>query len=566
MRSEEKILLFQDLVKKSTREEISWFHGYCSAVLSNDFPKTEEALNGHTLAIKPTIIYGTESGNSKKVALNLQSFLKKKSVGSKVFDASQYPLHKFEKEELVLLIMSTQGEGEPPASAQKFYDFLHQEGLTFPNLRYAVLALGDSSYPLFCKAGEDIDIQLSNFQAKRLMDVHKCDIDFEEPSNLWITSLFEAVSNNSVSKKATSNGISIEKIGHKILAGKINEHINLNDNVSDKETFHIAIELEEPVAYQPGDVAGIYPENPPETIEKILALAGFDPDKQLHLHKKSGSIREHLLKNLNISYLSLETIRKYSKIVGQEIPQVRMDLQDLLRIYPVKEQAVFEEIIGLLNPVSPRLYSIASSPNAHEGEVHLTVARSPFYTPEGHEKFGICSDFLGHKSVDAEIQFFIRKNGHFRLPAPDKDIIMIGPGTGIARFRSFVAERDATGAPGRNWLFFGDRKFTENFLYQTEWQQFASTGVLTKVNLAWSRDGVEKNYVQHEILKEAEELIAWLDTGAYIYICGTKDPMSKDVESALRTILSNKNNWTDQESEQYLEDLAAKGRFQKDVY
>jgi len=566
MQTEDKILLFQDLVKKSSREEISWFHGYCSALLSKDFPTHETSTNGHALAIKPTIIYGTESGNSKKVALNLQSFLKQKGVSSKIFDASQYPLQKFEKEELVFLIISTQGEGEPPASAQKFYDFLHQDGRSFPKLKYAVLALGDTSYPLFCKAGADIDNQLSKYQSTKLLELQKCDTDFEESSNQWINTLFEVLLKNPVEKKAVTNGISIEKIGYKTLTGRIIEHINLNDNQSDKETFHIAIELEEPAMYEPGDVAGIYPENQPETVKKILTLTGVDPFKEFQLGKKSGTIREHLTKNLNISYLSLEIIRKYGKIVAQEIPEVRMDLQDLLRIYPIKSALEFEEILAILYPISPRLYSIASSPNAHESEIHLTVARSPFYTSEGLEKFGICSDFLGHKIQDSEIQFFIRKNGHFRLPAPDKDIIMIGPGTGIAPFRSFVSERDAKGASGRNWLFFGDRKFTENFLYQTEWQQFASTGVLTKVNLAWSRDGVEKNYVQHEILKEAEELVEWLDAGAYIYICGAKDPMSKDVESALRTILSQNKNWTDQESEQYLEDLAAKGRFQKDDY
>jgi sulfite reductase (NADPH) flavoprotein alpha-component len=565
MQTEDKILLFQDLIKKSSREEISWFHGYCSALLAGH-TKTEPSANGSLPDIKPTILYGTESGNSKKVALSLQSFLKKKQVHAKIFDASQYPLQKFGKEEYLFLIISTQGEGEPPASALKFYNFLHVEEDSLENLKYTVLALGDTSYPLFCKAGEDIDERLAKRKATRILEIRKCDTDFEETANEWIQDLTEALSQAKDSVKPSSNGAVKEKTGNKILTGTILEHVNLNDNLSDKETYHIAVEIEEGVSYYPGDVAGIYPENPAEVVEKILQLSGAEANKELTLAKKTGTIREHLTRTLNLSYLSVETIRKYAALAGQEIPEVRMDLQDLLRIYPLKNLADFESVLQILNPVSPRLYSIASSPSAHEGEIHLTVARSLFYTAENTKKFGVCSDFLAQKTVGSTLPLFIRKNAHFRLPNEDKDIVMIGPGTGIAPFRSFVAERDATGATGRNWLFFGDRKFTENFLYQTEWQQFQSTGVLTRINLAWSRDGKEKNYVQHELAKEAEELVSWIDGGAYLYICGTKDPMSRDVEETLISILSKHKNWTEQESAQFLEDLTAQGRYQKDVY
>jgi len=565
MQTEDKQSLFQELIKKSTREEISWFHGYCSALLAGDV-KTSESSNGHIPDIKPTIIYGTESGNSKKVATNLQSFLKKKQVQCKVFDASQYPVNKLEKEEYLFIIFSTQGEGEPPASALKFFNHLHSIDSNLSNLNYAVLALGDSSYPLYCKAGEDIDLQLAKLNASRLIDLHTCDTDFEEPSTYWINELSAILSDSKSQKTSAKNGIAKEKIGIKTLSGLIVENVNLNDNESDKETFHIAVELSESFDYKPGDVAGIYPENSLEIVESILGIAGADPLKEITVGKKTATISDQLLKNLNITYLSQETVKKYANLVAQDIPEVRMDLQDLLRIYPVKDAVEFEAVLHILNPVSPRLYSIASSPSAHENELHLTVARSPFYTAEKLERFGVCSDFLGDKKVGEELQFFIRKNAHFRLPSEEKDIIMIGPGTGIAPFRSFVAERDSTGATGRNWLFFGDRKFTENFLYQTEWQQFHSTGVLNRINLAWSRDGEAKNYVQHELLKESNELVNWLDGGAYLYICGSKHPMSEDVENALISILTKNKNWTEQEANQYLEDLSAQGRYQKDVY
>jgi len=564
MQTEDKLIHFQELVKKSTREEISWFHGYCTALLAGEIKSSES--NGHNPDIKPTIIYGTESGNSKKVATNLQSYLKKKQVQCKVFDASQYPVNKLEKEEYLFLIFSTQGEGEPPASALKFFNHLHSLESNLSSLNYAVLALGDSSYPLYCKAGEDVDLQLSRLNARRLIDLHTCDTDFEEPSSVWINELATVLSDSKSQKQSAKNGIAKEKIGNKIWTGHIVENVNLNDNQSDKETFHIAVELSESLDYKPGDVAGIYPENSKEVVESILAIAGVDQLKELTIGKKTASISTLLLKNLNINYLSQETVKKYASVVGQDIPEVRMDLQDLLRIYPVKNAIEFEAVLQILNPVSPRLYSIASSPGAHENELHLTVARSSFHTAEKLERFGVCSDFLGDKKVGEELAFFIRKNAHFRLPSEEKDIIMIGPGTGIAPFRSFVAERDATGASGRNWLFFGDRKFTENFLYQTEWQQFHSTGVLNRINLAWSRDGDSKNYVQHELLKESEELVNWLDGGAHLYICGSKHPMSEDVENALISILSKHKNWTGQEANQYLEDLSAQGRYQKDVY
>ena len=564
MQTEDKLIHFQELVKKSTREEISWFHGYCTALLAGEIKSSES--NGHNPDIKPTIIYGTESGNSKKVATNLQSYLKKKQVQCKVFDASQYPVNKLEKEEYLFLIFSTQGEGEPPASALKFFNHLHSLESNLSSLNYAVLALGDSSYPLYCKAGEDVDLQLSRLNARRLIDLHTCDTDFEEPSSVWINELATVLSDSKSQKQSAKNGIAKEKIGNKIWTGHIVENVNLNDNQSDKETFHIAVELSESLDYKPGDVAGIYPENSKEVVESILAIAGVDQLKELTIGKKTASISTLLLKNLSINYLSQETVKKYASVVGQDIPEVRMDLQDLLRIYPVKNAIEFEAVLQILNPVSPRLYSIASSPGAHENELHLTVARSSFHTAEKLERFGVCSDFLGDKKVGEELAFFIRKNAHFRLPCEEKDIIMIGPGTGIAPFRSFVAERDATGASGRNWLFFGDRKFTENFLYQTEWQQFHSTGVLNRINLAWSRDGDSKNYVQHELLKESEELVNWLDGGAHLYICGSKHPMSEDVENALISILSKHKNWTGQEANQYLEDLSAQGRYQKDVY
>ncbi|HYE56305.1 MAG TPA: sulfite reductase, partial [Chitinophagaceae bacterium] len=249
----------------------------------------------------------------------------------------------------------------------------------------------------------------------------------------------------------------------------------------------------------------------------------------------------------------------------QDIPSTRMGLSDLLKIYPVADAAQFEQVIKILEPITPRLYSISSSPEAHSGEVHVTVARDTF-TVNDETKYGLCSDYLCRLPVDADINFYVHHNDQFRLPADDKDIIMIGPGTGIAPFRSFLAHRDAAGASGRNWLFFGDRQFTTDFLYQTEIQNWAQTGLLSKVSLAFSRDQKHKIYVQHKMIEQAAELMQWLDNGAYLYVCGAKHPMSTDVENALLYIIKQEGNYSIPAAEEYLNKLKEEGRYLKDVY
>jgi sulfite reductase (NADPH) flavoprotein alpha-component len=225
----------------------------------------------------------------------------------------------------------------------------------------------------------------------------------------------------------------------------------------------------------------------------------------------------------------------------------------------------FAEVINILEPITPRLYSVSSSPQAHAGEVHLTVARDKFYVDE-EEKYGLCSDLLTQMAENTDIEFYVHKNNQFRIPAEDKDIIMIGPGTGIAPFRSFLAERDATGTTGRNWLFFGDQHFTTDFLYQTEILNWVNTGVLNKVHVAFSRDQQQKIYVQHKMLKHSAEFFNWLNTGAHIYVCGAKNTMSEDVEKTILQIIEQHGNKTREEAQEYLDELKEQGRYAKDVY
>jgi sulfite reductase (NADPH) flavoprotein alpha-component len=258
-------------------------------------------------------------------------------------------------------------------------------------------------------------------------------------------------------------------------------------------------------------------------------------------------------------------VKQYAAIVQQDIPETKIGLLDLLKIYPVKDSRQFEDVVNILEPITPRLYSISSSPEAHSGEVHITVAKDTFCVNE-EWKYGLCSDHLAVLPVNSEIEFYVHKNSQFKLPEADKNIILIGPGTGIAPFRSFLAERDATGATGNNWLLFGEQHFASDFLYQTEIQGWAQTGVLTKVNVAFSRDQADKVYVQHKMRKHGHAFFEWLESGAYVYICGKKDPMSTDVENTILEIIETYGARSTAEALVYLDQLKEQGRYLKDVY
>ncbi|MDN3693115.1 hypothetical protein QWZ06_12870 [Chryseobacterium tructae] len=335
---------------------------------------------------------------------------------------------------------------------------------------------------------------------------------------------------------------------------------------SEKETYHIEIETEEALSYQPGAALGIIPFNSKSVVDEIIAVTGIDPKKKIETSKTTDSVEELLHKHLNISYLLKTVVAQYAKITGHSIPEVRLSLLDLLRIYPVKNAEEFEEVIQILTAQAPRLYSISSSPEAHgENEIHITVARSEFFID--HQKHnGLCSGYLSEFHEGGEVEFYIQDAGHFRLPEPDKDVIMIGPGTGIAPFRSFLWERDATGAEGKNWLFFGDRNFVSDFIYQSELQDFLKTGSLTHLDLAFSRDTAEKVYVQHKLEQKAQEVFYWLENGASVYVCGTKEPMSRDVENTLLNIIQHQGKRSQEEAVHYLEEMELNGRYAKDVY
>lgn len=560
MLPQEKLKIVQDLVSGATREELIWISGYFSGITANE----SKPAAGPAKAGKITIAYGTETGNAKRLATDFATRAKKSGIQAKLVSLDQYRIADLQKEEYFITVISTQGEGDPPAGAKKFYEGIHNNGFRLEKMKYGVLALGDTSYPLYCKAGEDVDAQLNKLGGERLVRLQKCDTDYETEADQWFAQVLQQLNSTVPSASVVPKSVP-QKAGKKLYTGTLLANTNLNDRGSAKQTHHIEIEAED-VDYQPGDSLGTLPRNPQAVVKAILSLTALPADKKLRYRDEEHTIGELLQSRLNISYLPERVIQKYRDITGHDIPDTRMGLSDLLRIYPVRDALQWENVLQVLEPNTPRLYSLSSSPEAHGGELHLTVARDRFLV-DGNESFGLCSDFFCQLPTGSSFEFYIHRNQQFRLPDDDdRDVIMIGPGTGIAPFRSFLAHRDATGAAGRNWLFFGDQHFTTDFLYQSELQNWFETGVLTRINTAFSRDQEEKIYVQHRMLANGKELFEWIQGGASVYVCGAREPMSVDVEDALQTVIQQWGKMSTGAALAYLEELKEQGRYLKDVY
>ncbi len=558
--SPEKKKQIREFIDSLEKQDQIWTSGYLDAVLNGTVSPDPVSGKPAVESKKITIAYGTESGNSKKIASVFATRAKKEGLHTKVVSLDQYRMADLSKEEYFLTVISTQGEGEPPASAKKFYDHIHQNGFKLPKLKYGVLALGDTSYPMFCKAGEDVDQQLGHLGGERIIDIQRCDVDYEVDAANWMHDVIQKLSGaqTAVPDKAKS---AAKPAGKKIYQGEILSNINLNDRGSSKQTHHIEIASEE-VYYRPGDSLGIVPQNPLTLVEAIISITGIDAERTFVHRNDTYSVYELLHKKLNIVYLPERVVAKYATHVGRDIPVVRTSLLDLIKNYPVTDAGHFEMFLQQLEPTTPRLYSISSSLETVDGEVHLTVARDAFSLAE-ELKYGLCSDHLCSLKAGDKIEFYIHHNDQFRLPEDDRDIIMIGPGTGIAPFRAFLSERESAGASGKNWLFYGDQHFNSDFLYQTELQQWMETGVLHALDVAFSRDQKEKIYVQDKIRNKADEFFKWLENGASLYVCGAKK-MSEDVEKTILELIQQSGKA--EEAESYLAELKSAGRYLKDVY
>ena len=535
-----------------------------------------------------TILYGSQTGNAEKLADKLGERLTSAGRSVRLESMAQYKPTQLKRERELLILVSTHGEGEPPDNAVGLHRFLHsQKAPRLEQLRYAVLSLGDSSYEHFCKTGVDFDQRLIELGATPIEERLDCDVDYESAANDWIEKISTELTNiqtptSAVAQDGLRAGQASFSRNHPFRSTLL-ENLAITAPDSSKEVRHIVLSIENSgIRYSPGDALGIIPNNWPRRVENLLEVLNlYHADSVTVPSGTTTSLESALLHDFEITTVtrpfleSWSTLAEASNLSTLLKPDQRKALKewlygreilDILREYPVRG-ITGQQFVGLLRKLPPRLYSIASSWAADPEEVHLTVGVVR-YQAHGLTRHGVASTYLADRiEEDGEVPVYLHENPNFRLPEdPATPIIMIGPGTGVAPFRAFLSEREATGALGRNWLFFGDRQFENDFLYQSEWLEYRRKGLLNRMDVAFSRDTHEKIYVQHRLRERAKEIHAWLEEGAHVYVCGDAKHMAPDVHSALLDILVTEGGKSPEGAEEILQTLQATKRYQRDIY
>ena len=620
--SREQAELLNRLLPTLTDGQRIWLCGYLAATLGGAaaVPAPAAAQAAEPQAAAPgaapaapaapalpkeaTVLYGSQTGNSKKVANRLAERLKEKGYGVTVSAMNDFKTNTLKKAARLFIVVSTHGEGEPPDNALSFYEFLHSKRAPrLDGLPFSVLALGDTSYEKFCQTGKDFDKRLEELGGRRIAPRVDCDVDFEDAANGWIESVLAALADEeaaspagavpaagaygaaeaAVTAAAPADPAAVPYSRSHPFRAAVLENLNLNGRGSARETRHVELSLEgSGLTYEPGDALGIYPENRPQLVEELIEAAGWKADELVPAGKDGElPLEAALARHYEITVLTKPLLQQAAELTGRpELKELTApgreqalreyiegrDLVDLIRDYDLKGVPA-KAFVPLLRKIPPRLYSIASSLKAHPDEVHLAV-RKVVYEAHGRTRYGVCSTYIAERAEPgSELPVFVQQNENFRLPAdPDAPIIMIGPGTGVAPFRAFLEEREETGASGKSWLFFGDRHFLTDFLYQVEWQRWLKDGVLTRMDVAFSRDQEHKIYVQHRMLEKAKELYAWLEEGAHVYVCGDKSRMARDVHEALEMIIRQEGGLSGDEAAEYLKRMQQERRYQRDVY
>ncbi len=588
--NENQLKALEQLSEGLEKEQAIWLNGYfqglTGAKLNGHAP---QASNGESIPtaveqIPLTILYGTHTGRCENLAKKLCELASGKGIDCKIHPMDDYKPRQLKDEKNLFVIVSTHGEGEPPEMAEEFHEFIMGKRLPKLNgLNYSVLALGDKSYKLFCQTGIDIDNALKKAGAAELYPIVKCDVDFEDNAESWTNAVIDKLASTLPAQTQSSASLK-QQVESKTYTKKnpfkatVIDKTRITGRDSDKEVFHLEISLEDSgITYEPGDSLGIITENPPQLVNQIIEKLGVDKSELVETKEGQVPFEEALKHHVEISLLTRDVIQKYAdKTQTEGVAKILEDDQlldeylygydvlDLLTEFPFEFTA--SAFIELLRPLPARLYSISSSQAAVEDEVHITVSRVN-YNNKGRERVGACSSFLADRiEVDDELLIYIDKNPNFRLPLNGTPIIMVGAGTGIAPYRAFLQERETNNQKGNSWLFFGDRRFNSDFLYQLEWQKLLKKGYLEKIHLAFSRDQDEKIYVQHKLKENQEELFKWIEKGANFYLCGDMKYMAKDVQQTLLEIIQAQGGLTPEKAKEYFKKLKKEKRFQADVY
>ncbi|WP_019613636.1 assimilatory sulfite reductase (NADPH) flavoprotein subunit [Psychromonas ossibalaenae] len=582
--SELQLSQLQQAMADFTPVQTAWVSGYLAGV--SQAPATAQTSAGQSL----TILYGTQTGNCKGVAEQLSTAADAKGIAHRVVSMADYKVKSIKDESHLIIVASTNGEGEAPDDAIDLHEFLAtKKAPKLESLQFAVLGLGDSSYEFFCQTGKDFEQRISALGATIAFERLDADVDYDQVTGPWIESALIEIEKTletggvtnapAVSAAATVSANKYDK--HNPFSASLLVSQKITGDHSAKDVRHIEIDLEgSELTYTAGDALGVWFKNDDLLVAQIITKLNLDADAEVTVDDKKLTLTDALIECYELTGTHPAFIEGYAKLTNNaELLKLSED-KNALRDFANNNQIVdviseagndavtVENFLTLLRRISPRLYSIASSQTEVEEEVHLTIGSVLFESDQGEKRSGGASGFLNHRLAEgAEVKVFIEDNHNFRLPAnSETPIIMVGPGTGIAPFRSFMQEREAADAAGKNWLLFGDQTFNEDFLYQTEWQSHLKSGLLTKLDLAFSRDQAQKIYVQDRLKENANEVYQWLEDGAHFYVCGDANRMAKDVHTALIEIISEQGNKSLEDAEQKLNELRKAKRYQRDVY
>ncbi|EOW2734948.1 NADPH-dependent assimilatory sulfite reductase flavoprotein subunit [Klebsiella michiganensis] len=586
--SPEQMARLQAATTDFTPIQLAWVSGYFWGVL-NQQPGAAVVAPAQAAEVPSiTLISASQTGNARRVAEALRDDLQAAQLNVKLVNAGDYKFKQIASEKLLVVVTSTQGEGEPPEEAVALHKFLFsKKAPKLTDTAFAVFGLGDTSYEFFCQSGKDFDNKLAELGGERLLDRVDADVEYQAAAAEWRARVVEAlkarapaavpsqlIASGSVNEIHTSP---YTKEAPLTATLAVNQKITGRD--SEKDVRHIEIDLgDSGLRYQPGDALGVWYQNDPALVKELVELLWLTGEEPVTVDGKTLPLAEALEWHFELTVNTGNIVENYATLTRSEslLPLVgdKAQLQhyaattpivDMVRFSPAQLDA--QALVDLLRPLTPRLYSIASSQAEVESEVHVTVGVVR-YDIEGRARAGGASSFLADRvEEDGEVRIFIEHNDNFRLPAnPQTPVIMIGPGTGIAPFRAFMQQRAAEGAEGKNWLFFGNPHFTEDFLYQVEWQSYVKEGVLSRIDLAWSRDQQQKVYVQDKLREQGAELWRWINDGAHIYVCGDANRMAKDVEQTLLEVIAEYGAMDAEAADEFLSELRVERRYQRDVY
>lgn len=584
----EQLARLQAATTDFTPTQLAWVSGYFWGVLNQQSGTAVAAPAPAAEVPTITLISASQTGNARRVAEALRDDLLAAKLNVKLVNAGDYKFKQIAAEKLLVVVTSTQGEGEPPEEAVALHKFLFsKKAPKLDGTAFAVFGLGDTSYEFFCQSGKDFDNKLAELGAERLLDRVDADVEYQAAAAEWRARVVEALKARAPvaapAQLATSGAVNDIHTCPYTKEAPLTATLSVNQKItgrnSEKDVRHIEIDLgDSGLRYQPGDALGVWYQNDPQLVKELVELLWLKGDEPVTVEGKTLPLSEALQWHFELTVNTATIVENYATLTRSEslLPLVgdKAQLQQYAAATPIVDMVRFspaqldaEALIGLLRPLTPRLYSIASSQAEVESEVHVTVGVVR-YEIEGRARAGGASSFLADRvEEDGEVRVFIEHNDNFRLPAnPETPVIMIGPGTGIAPFRAFMQQRAADGAQGKNWLFFGNPHFTEDFLYQVEWQSYVKEGLLTRIDLAWSRDQQQKIYVQDKLREQGAELWRWINDGAHIYVCGDANRMAKDVENTLLEVIAEYGAMDAEAADEFLSELRVERRYQRDVY